>query len=361
VTVLWRAFAASSESVRRGAASAARAAAPALCSLGIAAMLCATLWVAAAPAGADPVATLQEEAASLSQQMLLEQLQIGGFEQQRAAYMKAAASDDARLRQLDAQLALTRLDIVADRSHLRDAAIRTYVEGGTAAGGVSGLFAVSPSESATTVYAQVVDSDLTSAVDRFQSGLRSLHAEQAAEEQITSDAHAQVNGADAALADAQSTQQTLVNQRVSITGQLAVAQAQAEAATREATEKVVQRASEVSGTPDATAAPEVSATTSASAVSSDASTSALPQLNPFLTCVVQAESDGEYQAVSPTGLYMGAFQFAQGTWNEAASLAGMPTLAGVPPYEASMRDQDLLAIALYNADGEQPWYDPCHS
>ena len=36
-----------------------------------------------------------------------------------------------------------------------------------------------------------------------------------------------------------------------------------------------------------------------------------PTLNPFLQCVVQAESGGDYQAVSPNGLYMGVFQSAR--------------------------------------------------
>jgi hypothetical protein len=58
---------------------------------------------------------------------------------------------------------------------------------------------------------------------------------------------------------------------------------------------------------------------------------------------------------------MGAFQFSQSTWNEAAQLAGLPGLVGVPPNDASKADQDTLAIALYDADGEQPWYDPCRS
>jgi hypothetical protein len=77
--------------------------------------------------------------------------------------------------------------------------------------------------------------------------------------------------------------------------------------------------------------------------------------------VVQHESGGDYQAVSPDGLYMGAFQFSQPTWNEAAQLAGLPGLIGVRPDTASKADQDTLAIALYAADGEQPWYDPCSS
>jgi hypothetical protein len=84
-----------------------------------------------------------------------------------------------------------------------------------------------------------------------------------------------------------------------------------------------------------------------------------PQLPPFLQCVLQAESGGDYQAVSPDGQYMGGFQFSQSTWNQAAQLAGMPQLINVPPNEATPAQQDDLAIALYNADGEQPWNDQC--
>ena len=86
-----------------------------------------------------------------------------------------------------------------------------------------------------------------------------------------------------------------------------------------------------------------------------------PQLPPFLQCVLQVESGGDYQAVSPDGQYMGGFQFSQPTWNEAAQLAGMPQLVNVPPNVATPAQQDDLAIALYNADGEQPWNDSCAS
>ncbi len=56
---------------------------------------------------------------------------------------------------------------------------------------------------------------------------------------------------------------------------------------------------------------------------------------------------------------MGGFQFSQATWNEAASLAGRPQLVDVPPNEATPAEQDDLAIALYQADGRQPWNDSC--
>ena len=70
---------------------------------------------------------------------------------------------------------------------------------------------------------------------------------------------------------------------------------------------------------------------------------------------MQAESGGNYAAVSPGGTYMGAFQFGQSTWNLAAQAAGLPGLVGVPPNTASRADQDTVAVALYALDGQQPW------
>ncbi|HUY22061.1 MAG TPA: transglycosylase family protein [Acidimicrobiales bacterium] len=76
----------------------------------------------------------------------------------------------------------------------------------------------------------------------------------------------------------------------------------------------------------------------------------------------RAESGGNYAAVSPNGMYMGAFQFSQATWNSAARAAGRPDLVGVPPDRASKADQDTVAVALYALDGQQPWLgDRCSS
>jgi hypothetical protein len=367
VTVFRRAFAAGSESERRGAESPARAVTPVLCSLGVAALLVATLCSAVAPAGAAAPGSLQDQAAALSRQMLLEQLQIGGFEQQRAADMKGLAADDALLQQLKTRLLEMQLRIGADRARLRGAAVRAYVEGGTQADGMNALFADTPSENASAVYAQVMNADLASSLARLQSDVQALHTEALVGQRVSAEARRQLSGADAALAAAESTQQRLAQQRTSVVGELAVAQQQALIAAREA----ATRASSVSNGQDVRASPASNVSTGPASALATASapvtpatpatpaTGALPPLNTFLSCVVQAESGGNYQAVSPTGLYMGAFQFAQQTWNVAAGLAGIPTLVGVPPYQASMRDQDLLAIALYNADGEQPWYDPC--
>lgn len=79
----------------------------------------------------------------------------------------------------------------------------------------------------------------------------------------------------------------------------------------------------------------------------------------FLACVRQRESGGNYGAVSPDGLYRGAYQFHQATWNNTASMAGRPDLVGVLPNLASPADQDLLAVTLYRAAGAAPWGGYC--
>jgi hypothetical protein len=103
-------------------------------------------------------------------------------------------------------------------------------------------------------------------------------------------------------------------------------------------------------------AAQAAATATATAVAPPGSgAGADPTLPPYLQCVVQVESGGNYAAVSPNGLYMGAFQFSQQTWNLAAEAAGLPGLVGVPPNLASKADQDSVAIALYDLDGHRPW------
>jgi peptidoglycan hydrolase CwlO-like protein len=331
---------------------------PVLSSVVAAAVLGAALWLQTAPADASPISTLQQQAAALSQQMLLEQLQIGGFEQQRAADMANVAADDAQLQQIQGALDATRHRIAADLLELRDAAVTAYVDGGTQADGTSAPFAASPSNGASSVYAQVMSGNLNSAVTRLQADRRALGDEEATQAQIAAQAQRALESADVALASAQAAEQRLAQQRASVAGTLAVLvaqqQAQQAAAARAAMARAAAQASAASGG-------ALSGAPTPAGPAPPASVGAMPQLNTFLRCVVQAESGGNYQAISPTGQYMGAFQFSQSTWNEAAQLAGMPTLVGVPPYDASPRDQDLLAIALYNADGEQPWYDPCRN
>jgi hypothetical protein len=81
----------------------------------------------------------------------------------------------------------------------------------------------------------------------------------------------------------------------------------------------------------------------------------------FLACTRAHESDsaGGYAAVSPDGVYRGAYQFDQSTWNSVADSIGRGDLVGASPASASASDQDTLAAALYRMRGNQPWGGRC--
>ncbi len=78
--------------------------------------------------------------------------------------------------------------------------------------------------------------------------------------------------------------------------------------------------------------------------------------HPFLTCTRAHESDssGGYRAVSPGGMYRGAYQFPRSTWNNVARHAGRHDLVGVDPAAAAPADQDFLAYDLYHWQGRAP-------
>ncbi len=224
------------------------------------------------------------------------------------------------------------------------------------------------------VYEEVASGDITLTIDVLHTDSNELHAERATlERQETQDQATTNQEAELATA-ARQTGVELQSKQSEITGELAVAVAQqqaAQAAAAAAAVRAAQAAAAASapptsfpanGTTSSTTRPAPPATTSTTAQGSATSTSSGdPALPPFLQCVLQAESGGNYAAVSPGGTYMGGFQFSQATWNEAAQLAGMPQLINLPPNKATPAEQDDLAIALYDADGEQSWNDSCRT
>jgi hypothetical protein len=66
------------------------------------------------------------------------------------------------------------------------------------------------------------------------------------------------------------------------------------------------------------------------------------------------ESTGNYQAVSPTGNYRGAYQFSVETWDWIADLYH-GNLVGVDPAAARPQDQDRMAESLYLLRGRGQW------
>jgi hypothetical protein len=147
----------------------------------------------------------------------------------------------------------------------------------------------------------------------------------------------------------------------------AEAQERAEAAAAQSAAKAAADAATTTTTGGAPAAAAPTTTTTTPAPSTPPpppAYSGTPGVNPhhddpFLSCVRQRESGGNYGAVNPAGPYLGAYQFLQSTWNVTAAHAGRGDLIGVPANLASAYDQDEMAWVLYQWQGTAPWGGGC--
>lgn len=291
---------------------------------------------AARSADAAGTASLQVEAVQLSQQLIQEELQVDAFEHQYEIDSARVLQDSSAMAALQQSVDRDQLKVRADRSELSKEAVSSYLNAGSLSLNETLQLFSAGRESTTNraEYENVAIGNTTLTLALLHTDQVQLDASQAVLQARTT----QDRAAEAAAANATTSAQEVANQLTAkqalVQGQLASAIAQDRAA--QAASAVVHRAAVGGAVTD-------------------------PSLPPFLQCVLREESGGNYQAVSPNGLYMGGFQFSQATWNQAAQLAGLPQLVGVPPNDASPADQNTLAIALYDADGEQPWYDPCRS
>lgn len=68
----------------------------------------------------------------------------------------------------------------------------------------------------------------------------------------------------------------------------------------------------------------------------------------------QCESTDNYQAISPSGKYRGAYQFDQPTWDGVAG-RHFEWLVGIDPIDANPWWQDSMTRALWSERGRQPW------
>ncbi len=335
------------------------------------------------PAEADQISSLRAQATALSQQLIREQLQVGAYEQQYSVATAKTAADVRAIARLDRQIAQDQRQISRRTGAVRQQAIASYMNYGTGPSGPDASLFSGNEETvqAASEYSGIAVGNITTAVDQLRTAQRTLQAgEGDLQRQEAADRAEQAREA-GYLSQADATQGQLQASRARVTGQLAVAVAQQAAAQAAAATAAIAAAQRAAAQSAAQSAAQNSASNSSSATAAAtaqaapvASTSGPttpdpgggattdPALNPFLQCVVQAESGGNYGAVSPNGLYMGAFQFSQPTWNVAAQAAGLPGLIGMPPNLATKADQDTLAVALYALDGSQPWLgDRCSS
>jgi peptidoglycan hydrolase CwlO-like protein len=320
------------------------------------------------PVGADQIADLKAQAVAISQRLVEEQLQVGAYQQQYSVASATVASDAQAIAQLGQEIQQDQREIGARTGDVRSQAIRSYTDYGTGStGSEASLFTGNEQRvQAASEYTGIAIGNITTDLDQLTSARRTLQADQSALQQQQARDQSDLAHQSSDLSQADATQAQLEASQAQVTGQLASAVAQQAAAQNAAAaaavataRKAAARAPTSSPALSASSAPSGSGPTpgapATTAPSGVGSVTTDPALNPFLQCVVQAESGGNYGAVSPNGLYMGAFQFSQSTWNLAAQAAGLPFLVGVPPNVATKAEQDTVAVALYALDGERPW------
>jgi hypothetical protein len=316
------------------------------------------------PVAADQVSDLKAQATQIAQDLVLEQLQIGTYQQQDDVDVAKVQRDQVEIGSSENQIQADLGRVSRDHKRLQSEAVSAYINLDPEVSGNQGLFENQKELPTRAEYEEVASGDIALTIDGLHTDENSLRAERVTLEQQEARDQATTNQEATLTNSARQTSVQLASKQSEITGELAVAVSQQQAAQAAAAAAAVRTAQAKAAAAAAAASRSSvppSGASSAPQGSAAGTPSGDPSLPPFLQCVLQAESGGNYSAVSPGGTYMGGFQFSQPTWNEAAQLAGMPQLINVPPNQATPAQQDDLAIALYDADGQQSWDDSCRT
>ncbi len=326
------------------------------------------------PAAADQVSDLKMEAAAVSQQLIRGQLQVDAYQQQVSVASARVTIDGRAVAQLGQQISRDEQLTAAKADQVRRLAIQSYIDYGTGVSSADAALFGGTQEHAQVAseYSAIAVGDISTALSELRATQQVFQAHQIElQHQLGQDRMDQARQV-AFLGQANATQSQVQALQSRVTGQLAAAVSEQSAAQDAAAAAAVAAAQRSAAKAPVASPPTAAAsgpsttlpagtpgaatpTSTAPGATGGTANTVDPVLNPFLQCVVQAESGGDYSAVSPDGLYMGAFQFAQPTWNTAALAAGRADLVGIPPNRASKADQDTVAVALYSLDGQQPW------
>ena len=263
-------------------------------------------------AGADQVGNLTAQARSISQELVQEELEADAYQQQYSVATAQVAEDQRAIAATQLLIKSDRQQIAQRMHQVERIAIASYVLNGSvsSASGAS-LFAENMSTvQSANEYATVTIGNLNGAVDKLHAAQRSVQGTLQVLVRQSDRDRAEQTAQATYLAQSTSTVSHMESVQAQVTGQLAEAVAQQNAALGQAAAAAVATAQKATVQKSGGAAPTSSPGPAVVSV-----TTTDPALNPFLQCVVQAESGGDYQAVSPNGLYMGAFQFSQATWN----------------------------------------------
>ena len=319
------------------------------------AFACSSAYAGAATsgtAGADQVSGLKAQAKTISEELVQEQLQAGAYQQQYSVASAQVARDQRAIAALQTQIKTDRREI-AKRLHLvQHLAIENYIlNGSVSSASGAALFAenVSTVQSADE-YATISIGNLDEAVNQLQTAKRNEQSQQQSlVRQRTLDQSAQEHQA-SYLAQATASEHRMQAVQAQVTGQLAVAVAQQNAALSRGRGRCGDDG------PQGHSAKERWHLVTAVL---ERNRGAIEHDGPHAPPVPGLCGAGRVRWQLPGGvaerLVPGRFQFSQSTWNFAAEAAHRPDLVGVPPNLASKADQDTLAVTLFALDGERPW------
>ncbi len=184
------------------------------------------------PAGADQVSGLRAQAKTISEELVQEQLQAGAYQQQYSVASAQVAKDQRAIAALQTQIKTDRRQITKRLHLVQHLAIENYIlNGSVSSGSGAGLFAenVSTVQSADE-YATISIGNLNEAVDQLQTARRNEQSQQESLiRQRTFDQSEQKDQA-SYLAQATASEHRMQAVQAKVTGQLAVAVAQQNAA-----------------------------------------------------------------------------------------------------------------------------------
>ncbi|MEZ5242625.1 MAG: hypothetical protein EKK62_15730 [Acidimicrobiia bacterium] len=311
--------------------------------IGVAAVAASVLVGLAAPvgseplAGADPVAVGRQKVAAAAAARQRAESRLAQVVSRRTAL-------EQRSRELDGADAASTEALAGARRQVRELAVAAFIDGGRTELLQASL---TPDEAAVVAWRVGMVSGgadtVSDAVDHFEA-LRSANDPE--QEQVASEL-------DAVRSEEEQARSDLVQSSAAERD----ATAALDASRREQAAARAARASSaaVAPTPRAPAAPGRRSTARPSPSSSSAaglgvrSSGGAPTADEaaFLARVRQCESRGNYQIVSSTGRYRGAYQFSVETWRGVGGSGD--------PAAASPAEQDARALALLRLQGKRAW------
>ncbi len=100
----------------------------------------ATVVAPSGPAAADQVSDLKAQAAQISRDLVLEQLQIGTYQQQYDVDVAKVQRDEAGIRSSEQRIRADVNQVARDHGRLQNEAVSAYIHSGSASFGTQALF-----------------------------------------------------------------------------------------------------------------------------------------------------------------------------------------------------------------------------